>query len=170
MSPAFAFHNAAFAADRETNPLAKLFTREIAAVTGGAYSHVEFWLSGPTNAAVCFSSREPSGTGFSTIDLSNPAEWTIVDIPVIFDSWTMTKAVWFCKGSDGRAYDGVGIVGIGTGQARVHDPFARFCSEMCAEIGQEVFDLAPLRGKNAWQIAPSGRPRGGFGLYELLTT
>ena len=165
--PAFAFHNAAYTLARETNPLSKLFTAEIMHFTGGMYSHVEFWLKGEIGEATCFSSREPLGSSFSVIDLSNPAEWTIVEIGP-FDDLTMVEAEWFCKGTEGRLYDGVGIVGIGTGQARVHDPYARFCSETCAEIGQKVFNLKVLEGLNAWQIAPSGHPRNGFGLYDLL--
>lgn len=167
MAPSFAFHNAAFVLAREANPLAKLFTKEIMNFTGGSYSHVEFWLKGPIDQALCFSSREPLGSSFSTIDLSNRLEWTIIGLPPS-DTITMAKAEWFCKGTAGRLYDGVGIVGIGTGQARVHDPYARFCSETCAEIGQQVFQLPVLSGLNAWQIAPSGKPRNGFGLYELM--
>lgn len=167
-----AFKNAAHAAAVAANPLEKLFSLEIARVTGGPFSHVEMWLDGRITAARCFSSREPGGTQFATIDLSDAGLWTMVDIPYP-PIWTDRGAcdaadfAW-CQGRENRRYNFVGIMAIEFGGA-ITSPHDDFCSQCCFEFLQD------RRGMLKWArtdwIAPSGFGKDGkrWGLYELVT-
>ena len=125
---AYAFKDAAECARRESG-LAAAVALEIARVTGGRFSHVECWIDGPQNAAVCFSSREPVGTSIETIDLTDSKLWTVVPVPATLPAQD-TLITGFALGSSGREYDMLGILGIGSGLG-LHDPFDRFCSS-CA--------------------------------------
>jgi hypothetical protein len=141
----------------------------IAAATQGKYCHVELWLSGPQTAALCYSSREtgnPTGTSFVTLDLSDPALWTPVPVPVSDDQ--EIDLFWFCKGSAGREYDYAGLLGIGL-DTKDHSDDRRFCSEACYEALNAVAGLWP--GHLRWHVAPSGFEKLGdrVGLYELAT-
>lgn len=146
-----------------------LFSEAIAKHTGGQFSHVEMWLSGPLNAAMCFSSREPFGTSFKVIDLSEQVNgkclWTMLALKVATEQ--EKDAFWFCMGSKGRDYDSMGIIGIGLGTG-VHDSSDRFCSEMVWDVGQNVFGWDPSIDR--WMVAPDGHPVNGYGLHELIAT
>lgn len=132
--------------------------------TGGRFSHVELWLRGEGKAAECFSSRS-GGTAFATIDITDPKIWWVqpVPYPLEFEG----ELYWFCRGNCDRAYDAIGLVGIGWDIPTVHDPYDRFCSEACFEALQGPRNLFPGIGPR-WMVAPSGHPKGGFGLYELI--
>lgn len=167
---AFAFKNAEEAAKRE-NEAGKLFSLGIKRVTGGDYSHVECWLSGTAANAVCSASREPSGISAQTLDLSDRALWSVIEVPS--STFLDLSAWWFSKGSEGKRYDAAGIVGIGTGVG-LHDSSQRFCSEYAVEIAQAVFLLPAVSRIPRWMVAPSGPEhdfgdgRVRYGLRDLL--
>lgn len=167
---AYAFKDAAETARLE-GFLAAAVALEIARVTRGRFSHVECWIAGPLNHAMCFSSREPVGTSIEFIDLSDAKLWTVV--PVATTPEQDELIFGFCLGSSGRMYDLLGILGIGTG-SELHNPFDRFCSESGFELGKLCVNLfhAPANADiRRWDVAPSGPTVPGvrWGLYELLT-
>ncbi len=64
-----------------------LFSKAIAWWTNGTYCHAEVWFDRvprPTDAehALCFSSMQGEGTRFKTIDLRDPKQWMVVNLPV----------------------------------------------------------------------------------------
>lgn len=156
----FAFKNAARSAELETG-IARATDEEIARFTGGKFCHVEAWIEGPINAAVCYSARQPDGVGRAVLDLSDTSLWTIVTRP-FFNSWIQG----FCDGSVGKPYDFAGILGIAS-DTNAHIEWDRFCSEFCFELLQIGTNFHPSIKR--WHVAPSGQPKGGYGLYELLT-
>lgn len=123
----------------------------IAQVSKSPFSHVEGWLSGPANAARCFSSREPHGAGFDTIDLSQPGLWDITP-PLKLTPEQETLACGYCLGCDGKNYDGVGLIGFALQDARIHDYASVFCSETWAAIAQHCW--SKTLPKQPWQISP----------------
>lgn len=140
-------------------------SRTIKERTGGQFSHVELWLSGEGKSAVCYSSRG-NGTSLEVIDITDPKIWNVVPVQS-FSPLKEDELLWFCKGSSGRAYDAIGLVGIGWDLPVVHDPYDRFCSEACFEALQSVGGLFLNIGPR-WMVAPSGHPKGGFGLFEMI--
>lgn len=140
---------------------------EIARITGGLYCHVEAWIDGPVSAALCFSSRQPIGTYFATLDLTDKTLWRIVNVPTT--PMEDAAIMGFCVGTSGRRYDTFGILGIGL-STTVHDPYDRICSETCFEIAADVLHRMPP-GIERWQVAPSGLTCTGkrYGFFELLT-
>lgn len=167
MTPVYAFKNAARSIELSAG-IAKETDRAIAEFTGGKYCHVEVWIDGPQNAAVCYSARQPHGVARAVIDLGDSTLWTVLP-------WAVTaSACWgdqdwllgFCEASVGKPYDFLGILGIAMHQP-LAVPWDRFCSEFCFEALQLRFGKFP--GIARYQVAPSGRPPGGYGLYELLT-
>lgn len=170
MTPVYAFKNAARSIELSAG-IAKETDRAIAEFTGGKFCHVELWIDGPQNAAVCYSARQPHGVAKAIIDLSDAALWTIVGIGPTGDHWYEDQdwLLGFCEASVGKPYDFLGILGIAMHQP-LAVPWDRFCSEFCFEALQlrygkfsDITDIA------RYQVAPSGRPPGGYGLYELLT-
>jgi hypothetical protein len=120
----------------------------IAMASKSVYSHVEIWLNGEQNNAYCFSSREPHGAGFQTIDLTSPW-WEIVPITATFEE---EKLIWgYCLGADGKGYDAVGLLGFGKDPA-VHD----FRDLHCSETGSNVLTkcLSKTTPKLPWMMAP----------------
>jgi hypothetical protein len=167
-----AFKNATRAAALAANPLEKLFSLEIARVTGGPFSHVEGWLDGPITAARCFSSREPGGTQFATIDLSDGTLWTMVDIdgpPGLGIGGPGPGDFAWGQGRENRRYNFIGIMAIEFGGA-ITSPHDDFCSQCCFEFLQDRRGMFPKWARTDW-IAPSGFGRDGkrFGLHELVT-
>lgn len=172
----FAFKIAAEAARRE-NGLGKIFSEGIAEVTGGKFSHVEIWYDGPQNNAWCFTAREPDGTGFRQIDLSDATLWEIVDIPYLLDypddlsqaDTDVADYAWM-QGRAGRAYGFASILDIELGKPLVTLPGADICSQCAFEFLQDRRDK--WRGfPSTFMIAPSGDrllAKGIFGLYDLL--
>ena len=129
----------------------------IAKASGSPYSHVELWLSGPQNAARCFSSREPIGASFMTRDLTTP-EWEIVQYPPANSPGVPQTIEAFCQGSNGKSYDMAGLLGykLGTG---MHDDHDVFCSEVVSEC---LADCAGLKlEKEPWMTSPGD-------LYKLV--
>ena len=159
----FAFKVAARAAEIAANPLDRAFALAIARFTGGKYSHVECWFAGPITAASCYSAREPHGTAIETIDLTDATLWELVNFPTTPVGDVLVKG--FCLGSCGRPYDAAGILGIGS-DLNIHIPWDRFCSEADFEVLHTLFGFCPTI--EARKVAPSGRPPGGCGFYELL--
>lgn len=137
----------AFKVAAESN---SLFSKLIAWKTGGKYSHVEGWLSGPIEHAFCFSSREPKGTGYATIDLSNPKLWDIV--PLQLTDVEEKLVLVFCSGTDQKDYDWLGILGFVWPWGE-HDDHDRFCSEYWTECLQKALGWLP--GLKAWMTDPS---------------
>lgn len=122
----------------------------VARETGSIYCHVEGWLSGPKTAALCFSSREPHGAGFETIDLTTPGLWDLLPFPCTGEQEAAANG--FCLGADGKMYDGVGILGYKLRDPSVHDFHALFCSETWAAIAQKC--AGRVLPKQPWQIVP----------------
>lgn len=149
---AYAFKNAELTA-RQAGWWGGLFSRLIAWKTGGIYSHVEMWLSGPQSAAVCFSSREGSGCGFRTLDLTDTLLWAIVPWPIVTEAREAT-VIGFCLAMNNACvrYDYLGILGIGTGHGE-HDDHDRFCSEVGCEVGQVCLRWWPEIRR--WMVSPS---------------
>jgi len=140
-------------------------SKGIAAVTHGPYSHVELWLGGPQQFALCYSSREPVGTGFANIDLTDGSLWRV--IPVTISLQLESPLMWFCMGSQGRPYNFKGIEGIALDTDQ-HNESERFCSEACFEALQAVTGWWPRIKR--WHVAPSGFGKDDrYGLYELVT-
>lgn len=166
LMPSLAFKNAAKAAQMEGG-LGAFFSSAIHLKTGSPYSHVEFWLDGPLNAARCFSSREPAGSSWSTLDLTDALLWTIVPIPSATPE-QLSHIEWFANGARGRDYDALGIMGVELGNG-AHDTSDRFCSEMVFDIGQNC--LGWPKDIPRWLVTP-GWTKGGniHGLYELATS
>lgn len=126
------------------------WSKTIAKLTHGPYSHVECWVGGPIEAAICYSSRELEGTGFKTIDLSSTGLWAI--LPIQTTPARDAEILWFCQGSAGREYDYVSLLGIETGSG-AHNTAARVCSEECLNVLQKVLGLFP--GVQPWRISPN---------------
>jgi hypothetical protein len=147
--PSLAFKNAERAGG--------FFSRAIELKTGSPFSHVEMWLTGPRENATCFSSREPNGTGYANINLSDPLLWTIIEIPATPEQ--MEYISWFCEGTGMKDYDFWGILGFvwpwGT-----HDDHDRFCSEWCTECLQRCLGLWPC--VKPWRTSPGD-------LYKLAS-
>lgn len=162
---ALAFKIAARAAELDNGP-GRIFSLAIAEKTGSPFSHVEFWIDGPLTQARCFSSREPLGSGWAILDLSDKSLWTIVPLPDWSDQDRL-KVEYFCRGSEGRDYDKSGIIGIDL-DTGWHDNSDRFCSEQCMDIGQRC--LGWRTDIPRWMVAP-GWTKGGnrYGLFELAT-
>jgi hypothetical protein len=132
-----------------------LFSKLIKWKTGGRFSHIELWMAGPREAATCFSSREPNGTGYATLDLSAPL-WTCVEINAT--QAQMDAVRWFAEGTGFKRYDFLGILGFVLPQ-RTHDPACVFCSEWCCLAMQRCLGLfldddggLPVR---PWTVSPS---------------
>ena len=144
-----AFKDADRAAASSKSWMGAFFSRAIKWKTGGRFSHVELWMAGPKESATCFSSREPEGTGYATIDLSemvivtegghwgNPTIsqakplWTCVEIPATPEE--MYGVQMFVEGVGLKRYDFLGILGFmiprGSRIAGItHDPAWLFCS------------------------------------------
>jgi hypothetical protein len=124
----------------------KLIARE----SNSPYSHVEGWLSGAQNKAFCFSSREIYGAGFKFLDLTDSSLWEIVPIDLTFDQISRTQA--FCQGSDGKGYDGVGLIGYALKDPAIHDYSKVFCSEVWAEIAAKCW--GKILPRDPWLISP----------------
>jgi hypothetical protein len=164
---AYAFKNAARSAELDGAGLGRVFDDAIARVTGGKYCHVEAWLSGSINSAVCYSARQPSGTAIAIIDLSDDYLWRIV--PVTVSQQESDELYGYAVGGSGRPYNMAGIVGIGT-DTKISVPWERFCSQECMLMGQKLIGaLRWLKDVDAAHVAPSGSVKGGYGFYELLT-
>lgn len=121
----------------------------IARESGSIYSHVEMWIGGPQSNATCFSSREPHGAGFEQIDLTTDL-WHLV--PVVCTPDQELKIEGFCLGTDGKIYDGVGLLGYQFKQPALHDYHAVFCSEVCAAALQKC--AAKTLPGVPWLISP----------------
>lgn len=143
------------------------FSQAISKITGGKYSHVELWLSGPQDKALCYSSREPSGTDFATLDLTDPTLWTVLAIPTTPEQ--DNNLLWYCKGSRGRPYDFQDILGQALKNHHFNIGFARVCSEEVSTVLQNVLNI--LTQYNPGMISPSGHPADTIrlSLYDLLT-
>ena len=128
----------------------ELWSELIAKQSNSIYSHVEIWLSGPQNKALCFSSREPDGACFKTIDLSNSNLWTICSFITTRDQEINING--FCLGTNGKWYDGIGLIGYKTANPTLHDPHAVFCSEVVAEIAK--YCVGRILSKEPWLISP----------------
>lgn len=138
---AYAFKKAALAGSK--------WSKFIAEATHGPYSHVECWVQGPQNAAVCYSSREGTGVARATIDLTDPM-WVIWPVPTTPEE--DMQILWFCKGSEGKAYDYLALL-VAAGGRGVHKSWARICSEFCLEVGQNVLGLLP--SEDCWAVSPN---------------
>jgi hypothetical protein len=161
----YAFKNAKVSIQRG-DEVGKLMDEMIVRVTGGVYCHVEAWLSGPQNAAECYSARSPEGTSIKIIDLTDASLWTTVSVDTTPEE---DRALYgYAVGSKDRPYNFPGLIGIGT-DTPITMPWARFCSQECFKMGIElVASMKRFASVNPLHVAPSGLPDGGFGFYELL--
>ena len=142
------------------------FSKAIKWKTGGRFSHVECWLSGPKEKAICFSSREPNGTGYATIDLTEQRKgrdlWTCIEIPCTGAQMVFVR--WFAEGTGFKRYDYAGIMGFVLNRKRTHDRARVFCSEWCCLMVQRCMGgfLYDDEGNEIfpWTVSPSA-------LYEM---
>lgn len=125
------------------------FSRLIRWKTGGRFSHVELWIDGPRENALCFSSREPHGTGYAHINLSSPL-FTIVEIAATPQQEMDVR--WFAEGTGVKRYDFLGILGFCFPWGE-HDDADVFCSEWCTLVLQRVFGMFP--GVKSWKTDPT---------------
>lgn len=137
-----------------------LWSKLIAQLTKGPYSHVEMHISGELLEANCFSSRELSGCAFGTINLGEAAMWELLEIPTtpIQD----LQAAAFAAGSNGKPYDYMDLVDAlrGNGGQRFH--YGRFCSSVTTELLQHILPELGLPN-SFWTVSPNR-------LYEILIT
>lgn len=133
------------------------FSKAICWKTNGLFCHVELMLAGPLDDALCFSSREPHGTGFTHIDLTNSTVWDVVVLPVT--SAQEAQLLAFANGCGTKEYDWMGILGFILPWGE-HDDKDRFCSEVCTEALQKVLGYFP--GVKPWMTSP-------WDLYKLVT-
>lgn len=124
------------------------WSKAIAAASHSKYSHVEGWLSGAQNNALCFSAREPKGCSYAAVDLTTP-EWEIV--PLKLSDMENLIIRGFCMGADGKDYDFPGLAGyeLGTG---LHSDSDLFCSECWATALRDCANWDLL--KDPWMISP----------------
>ena len=142
------------------------FSKAIKWKTGGRFSHVECWLAGPKEAAVCFSSREPDGTGYAVIDLTEQRKgrdlWTCMEVPLTPDEELFVRG--FCEGTGFRRYDYAAILGFVLDRKRTHDRARVFCSEWNCSMCQKCLGrfLTDASGSEIfpWTVSPSA-------LYEM---
>lgn len=133
-----------------------LFDRSIAWKTKSQFVHAELVLAGPLKSAECFSSRQPNGTGFAYIDLTDSRIWTVVALPV---TQRQSDALQdFCDGCGHKSYDWLGILGFVLPWGE-HDDHDRFCSEICTEALQKMLGCWP--DVKSWETSP-------MDLYELV--
>lgn len=134
------------------------FSKAIMWKTGGPYSHVEMVFAGPLENAECFSSRQPHGTGWAHIDLSDKKAWDIVVLTTTPEQEQRIHA--FCDGCGNKDYDWMGILGFVLPWGE-HDDEDRFCSEIATEALQKV--LGWWQDVKPWKISPTA-------LYQLATS
>lgn len=136
------------------------FSKAIKWRTRGRFSHVEVWLSGPINAARCFSSRVPNGTGHVVIDLTEQRRdqtgkmcnlWTCVKVPCTPEQEIFVR--WFIKGMGYKRYDYPAILGFVLNRRRIHDKARITCSECGCLILQKCFGLF-LKDSTGHEIFP----------------
>lgn len=135
-----------------------MWSKAIAWKTGGLFSHVELWLSGPQDKALCFSSREGEGCSLKVLDLTVKGLWVIE--PAGFTPDQELKALGYALAMSAAKvrYDYLGILGIGTGHGE-HDDHDRFCSEVCIEVAQQC--AGRWLNLHRWLVSPSA-------LYQLV--
>lgn len=130
-----------------------LWSKGIAWWTRGPYSHVELWLAGEPEAAICFSSREGKGTGRAILDLR--PNFDVIQLttsstdPKIFE-----KIYSLCESEPHKSYDWLGLLGF-LGPAKVHDSRDRFCSEYVYEKLEQADCLAVVGGPDRWKVSPN---------------
>lgn len=157
---------------KTTTGLSNFFEKAITRVTGGKYCHVEIWLSGPRNSALCHASREPEGTSNKIVDLSDPL-FDIVDLPLsitanrqyfagLVNGWSL--------GDSGRRYGILTIGGIALQLANLThlDSNDRICSEDAFLFCRDIIGLQFPKEVIPGMVTPDGHPKGGWGLYELV--
>jgi hypothetical protein len=150
---AYAFKNSELAS--QMGPwLGRQFSKAVAWKTGGKFSHVELWLGGPSDKALCFSSREGSGCGFQTIDLTAPAGLWVIEPLASLTAQQEDKIYGFAMAMSAAKvrYDYLGILGIATGHGE-HNDHDRFCSEVCLEALQSC--AGSWHGVKKWQVNPT---------------
>lgn len=138
---------------RNAKKTKNLWSRLISAWTGGPYSHVELWLAGPKEAAVCFSAREGQGVRFKVIDLTD-GQWD--EIKISENKEDVKKILNFALPQVGMGYDWLGLLGFVKPWhiSFLHDSDDRFCSEVCSEDLNKA-DLLKLQGLHPWEINPN---------------
>lgn len=164
---AYAFKNAAVA-EYGDDIAARELDAAISRVTGGKFCHVEGVLDmKDPKAALCFSARQSHGASVQKIDLSNSALWTIIPIPTVPSEDEM---LWgYAMGATNRPYNILGLLQVGF-DVPVTQPGAVFCSQVAFEMGVTcINEMQYLAGINPLHVTPSGKPRGGYGLFELVT-
>jgi hypothetical protein len=112
---------------------------EIVRIAGGPFCHVELWMSGPREAAVCFSSRQPDGTGYAVVDLSAPL-YTCIEFPATQAQMDFTRG--FAAGTGHKRYNMAGIIGF-LGPLKTTDNYDLFCSEWCCSWAQQAMGMFP---------------------------
>lgn len=138
-------------------------SKAIAWWTRGPFCHVELWLEGPIENALCFSSTLETGTRFTRLNLTAPIGlFETVEVPV--SDGELDALQQWCAAHQGEKYDKLGIVGfvIPFGEHHAHE---MFCSETDGEALEECTLMGKVwkkAGDDPWKISPNE-------LYKLVT-
>jgi hypothetical protein len=130
-----------------------IFDKLICWKTGSEFCHVELWLDGNIQAALCFSSRQPDGTSFAHINLAATFDGKPIYelIPLYLTSKQEIAVNAFCQGCGHKDYDWLGILGFVLPWGE-HDDHDRFCSEICTESLEKPLKWWP--GVKPWETSP----------------
>lgn len=141
-----------------------LGSKAIAWWTKGPFCHVELWLDGPIENALCFSSTLETGTRLAHINLTAPVGlWETVEVPCT--DVEFSDLLTWCECHTGEKYDQLGIVGfvIPFGEHHAHE---EFCSESDGDALEQSTAIGKswvLAGDRPWKISPNE-------LYRLVKT
>lgn len=124
------------------------YSRVIQWWTRGPYSHVELWLDGEVDKALCFSSLEGVGVRFAVRDLRG----TFDTITVSENSQAGLEMYKAALPLTGKKYDWLGILGF-AGPLKLHDSKDRFCSEVCYEMLDTEGFLHDAEAR--WKVSPN---------------
>ena len=135
----------------KTGPKAPLWVKAIAWWTKGPYAHSELWMSGPAEAAECYSSDPDKGTRTEVRNLSG-GNWDFIEMP---PQYTEAQAKNVIQRIGHHEYDIPGIVGFVFPPARrLH--YGEFCSESDADVAEALHALPTENAPApAWDICPN---------------
>jgi hypothetical protein len=113
------------------------FDKLIVWKTKGPLVHVELWLTGARENAECFSSRQPHGTGYAHVNLTN---YVCIEIPAT--QLQMDETRLWCAGVGWKRYNWTAILGF-VAPSKIDDRTDMTCSECCTKWAQDVMDMFP---------------------------
>lgn len=118
--------------------------------TGSPYCHVEIWFDGDAAKALTYSAKEPKGTRFTYLDLTEPGLWDFIEIPATIAE--VKGCIRYARDLGRKAYDWLGIIGFVLPWSNAHDADDRFCSEVCDEVLTRQGMLEGVEPR--WKVSP----------------